>query len=489
MKKQFTTFLIALTLIFNSAFAQTYKVYTGLLHAHSSLSDGSGTPEEAFKMAKDAGLNFFALTEHNHDEADGSGDRNDGILISKDNNLYNGAKTVTVTTNAGKKIAIKPLIKAAKDASNATFLALYGQEFSTISSGNHVNVIGIDEVLTVENGNYKELANLLDKLKADGKKIPVLQMNHPGVTADLFAKNPDKKSFNDYGVDEGDLGPHFKNVVARLDPYLSLIEILSGPALKKVIPKDYFYEKNHENDYFFYLKQGFHISPSAGQDNHYYNWGKGTDARVGVLATALTEKDLFDAFNNNRTFATDDKNLTAYFKANGNIMGSTINANEDSELDIEVIIDDKDEPTEEYTINVYASTIKAENSLDATKSLASEGLISETEVTGNGTYKVKGVMVPEGPSFVYIKVIQSDGNRVWTAPVWLNYKASTPAVTNTGNNNSADVFYWSGAATSKVYHKEGCSSIKMIKPENLEEGTTPPAGRTQHPCNNQGENH
>jgi len=486
MKTNLTKSIIVLSLIINLVFAQPYKVYTGLLHAHSSISDGSGTPEEAYKMAKQAGLNFFALTEHNHIQADGTGERKDGILIAKDHNLYNGSRNVSVITSGGNTVVIKPLIKAAKDATTETFLALYGQEFSTISSGNHVNVLGIDNVLTIENGNYKSLAELLDNLKADGKKVPVLQLNHPGVTADIFAKNPNSESFNDYGIDKGDLGPHFENLIKRLDPYVGLIEILSGPALTKIIPPNYHYDETHENDYFFYLKQGFHISPSAGQDNHYYNWGSGTDARVGVLAKTLTEKDLFEAFNNNRTFATDDKNLSGYFKANGNIMGSSITANEDSELEIDFTIEDKDEVNSEYTVYVYGSAIKAELSTEATKSLAKEGLLTQVTVNGNGTFKIKGIYVPDGPAFVYFKIVQADGGRLWTAPVWLNYPSlpSVPAM-----HNSAEIYYWSKSSTSKVYHKRDCSSVKMIKSENIEQGTTPPAGRTLHTCNTQEEEH
>ena len=40
------------------------KAYYGLLHAHTGLSDGKGTPEEAYQMAKKNGLDFFAVTDH-----------------------------------------------------------------------------------------------------------------------------------------------------------------------------------------------------------------------------------------------------------------------------------------------------------------------------------------------------------------------------------------------------------------------------------------
>src|SRR5437867_4478373 len=46
--------------------AESLKVFYGLLHAHTFFSDGQGTPEEAFQAAKAAGLDFFAVTPHNH---------------------------------------------------------------------------------------------------------------------------------------------------------------------------------------------------------------------------------------------------------------------------------------------------------------------------------------------------------------------------------------------------------------------------------------
>ena len=43
------------------------SVFFGNLHSHTALSDGSGTPAEAYEHARDtAGLDFLAITEHNH---------------------------------------------------------------------------------------------------------------------------------------------------------------------------------------------------------------------------------------------------------------------------------------------------------------------------------------------------------------------------------------------------------------------------------------
>ena len=42
-----------------------YNVYYGQLHSHTSLSDGSGTPDEAYRYARDtAKLDFFSIADH-----------------------------------------------------------------------------------------------------------------------------------------------------------------------------------------------------------------------------------------------------------------------------------------------------------------------------------------------------------------------------------------------------------------------------------------
>ena len=41
-----------------------YDVYYGYVHAHSNLSDGEGTPEEAYAQARAAGMDFFSLADH-----------------------------------------------------------------------------------------------------------------------------------------------------------------------------------------------------------------------------------------------------------------------------------------------------------------------------------------------------------------------------------------------------------------------------------------
>lgn len=479
--------LLVLSLIAIMAKGQidpNHKVYFGLLHAHTLISDGSGTPVDAYRMARQQGLHFFALTEHNHEDSEsGAKERKDGVQIATTPALYNGNSNVTVTRNwkengveKTEQVSVKPLIKAAAEETTSNFIALYGQEFSTISSSNHLNVFGVKQVLTTENGNISALLNYLSSLPVK----PVIQLNHPDVATDLFYKGENrstqKNMFNDYGIDAGDLGPHFKDLVAALDPYAHLIEILSGPAMKKKPVTNYHY-RDHENDYYFYLKQGFHISPSAGQDNHYKTWGKTTDARVGIVTTSLSETNIYEAMRLNRTFATEDKNLKVILYINDQLMGGSVTAGEETELKIQVFIEDGDEEDAEYEINLYAGEINPELSTQATDWKATDGLVETVSATGNGLFAIPSIFCGKKPEFYYVRIEQDGTDLAWTAPVWVN-EVNVPVDTGDGQPR----FFWTVNPSSKVYHIPGCVAVGRIKPENLMSGTVPPVGRTLHSC-------
>src|SRR3954468_6308133 len=113
-------------------------VFFGNLHSHTSYSDGSGTPDQAYTRARDvAKLDFLAITEHNHRAAEdgAAADRHDGLLIGKNPALYVGPNETALIPTANRF------------NNDGHFIAIYGQEFSSISKGNHANVFDIGEVI------------------------------------------------------------------------------------------------------------------------------------------------------------------------------------------------------------------------------------------------------------------------------------------------------------------------------------------------------
>jgi len=153
-----------------SAFSQ--QVFFGNLHSHTSYSDGSGTPDQAYIHARDAArLDFLAITDHNYSDAENgaSDDRRDGILIANDFSLYVGPQAEAIIPTANRL------------SENGKFIAIYGQEFSSISSGNHINVFEIGNVIMVGNGKFQELITMLTtELDSTGNPT-IIQFNHPAL--------------------------------------------------------------------------------------------------------------------------------------------------------------------------------------------------------------------------------------------------------------------------------------------------------------------
>ena len=54
---------------------------SGVVHVHTTLSDGGGTPEEVAQAAKRAGLRFVFITDHNNLDAKSFEGEHDGVLV------------------------------------------------------------------------------------------------------------------------------------------------------------------------------------------------------------------------------------------------------------------------------------------------------------------------------------------------------------------------------------------------------------------------
>ncbi|HEX6767265.1 MAG TPA: hypothetical protein VF103_17325, partial [Polyangiaceae bacterium] len=389
-------------------------------HSHTGYSDGTGTPAEAFAYARDvAHLDFMAVTEHNHAAADGGGERNDDVTIAARPELYDGAQSDS-------------LVSAARAATrNGKFVALYGQEFSTISTGNHVNVFDVRGVIDAGNGQFRELVEAWLPVHPDSTStLQLIQLNHP------FAMGPSdvgppasgesartRNARMEYGAD--DFGTR-DAWVAALDPYAELIEVFSGPALKNggpgLEPSD-----TCDHQYLKYLNLGFHLAPTANQDNHHRTWGTITDARTGVIAPSLTKASLLAALKARHAYATLDKNLRfiAHVMIGGqkHLLGDIVPPpTPGTAFEIQYELSDDDEPTVSYDIDVYSDVIGGPDVAVPVLSLNRSG---NTPPSGA---RIQGLSVDGPRRYFLLKVTQrpEHGSRdvLWTAPVWFDGPAT-----------------------------------------------------------------
>lgn len=438
------------------------KVFFGVLHSHTSYSDGSGKPDEAYDHARGAGLDFLALTEHNHAEAVGD----DHVGIGLDHSLYNGN-------------AANSLISIAKAKTvDGQFVALYGQEFSTISSGNHVNVLDVGEVITVEKGRFDKLLDFLATRRDSTGNPCILMLNHPSDTLDILPKEYGRDDFN--GVQDW---------VKRMGGPTRLIQIINGPG--QVGGDDHPPARPDEQAFLKYVNMGFMLAPTADQDNHRRNWGTATPARTAVIAPELTKAALLEAIRRRHVYATEDPNLRLIVKVNGHLCGDVIPVPEaQSRLDISYEIEDDDEPGAEYIIRVFGDSVGGDPA----------GLIDSFDATRDGSGAVRGaiddIVFTGSPQFFFFKVTQfdEDGGEddAWTSPVWIGNEPDELVATSNENAGLVppgatepapiDPDRAIASRRSNSFHLSiECLDARRIKPSNLVNGSAARQGRHLHP--------
>lgn len=442
------------------ACAQNEHVYFGGLHSHTSYSDGSGYPDEAFAHARDvAHCDFWAVTEHNHNVDMHPKEPRQGLPpIGGDHALYGHPGQVPAPGEPHPS-----LIAAANAATqNGHFVAIYGQEFSSISAGNHVCVLDVPEVIPAANGAFKDLAAWLrDPSHFDSTgKVAIVQFNHP---ASVYRAQHIEYGMDDFGTEN--------DWVREMSKLARTIEILNGPGTIDIPHHEL--PSAAEGDFEYYLSRGFHLAPTADQDNHHRTWGDFTTARTAVVANELTRAALLNAIRARHVYATTDPNLRVIARINGHLAGDiTEPPAVGSMLHIEVKVSDDDEPNASYRIEVLSGIsgdLKAPKRLDV--------MLGEKD----GTFTNEEVPF-EGPGqYVFLKLHQTDedgvDDRVWTAPVWLEHVAGGGETAVTAE----PVFI--ASKRSGVYHTNpNCPGCKAIKPENRVTGEEAKHGRVPHNC-------
>jgi hypothetical protein len=367
-------------------------VYLGNLHSHTGYSDGSGTPEQAFIYARDvAKLDFLAVTEHNHLLGGAA------ATLPQREALYSGPAPS----------ALRPT--AARLTEDGKFVALYGQEFSTMSKGNHVNVFDVPGVIDVEAGDFAGLLKWMHAHPDSTGHTAVLQLNHPALG------RPGKNGIGkvEFGRDDfqDDTG-----WVREMGGASSLVEILNGePPLNK---PDTRAPQIMEFYYQLFLQLGFHVAPTGDQDNHHGHWGDATEARTGIIAPALTTRDLLDAMRDRHVYATEDRNLRAIFRVNGRLCGDILSP-PPGPLEVRFDLEDADEPAAGYTIEAFQGKIGG--------SFAS--IVKTVKIAGDTkTGAIDGLTLGGSGEYVYFRVTQAGAvpDRLWTAPVWAEGEVASP---------------------------------------------------------------
>src|SRR5450830_971962 len=331
-----------------------YNIYFGGIHSHTNLSDGTGTPQQAYDSAKVAGADFMAVTDHS--------------------NWFDGDSATVAADLAGGPSTEWATLKAAADANNVpgTFVGIAGYEMTWSGGPGHINTFN-----TVGYATRTHTAMTLTAYYAQLAQYPqsISQLNHPGTTFGTF---------DDFG--------HW---TAEADAVVDLVEVGNGEG--PVHGAGYFPSYQY---YQMALDKGWHVAPSNNQDNHKGNWMFANDARTVVLAPELTRDAIFEAIRQKRVYATEDKDLRVTYYLNGAVMGSSLD--NPSTLDFSITFGD----AETTDIITKVSII------------ANGGVVvaSTNPNTNQGTWNF--TMPTDPYSFYYVRIDQADTDVAVTAPVW-----------------------------------------------------------------------
>lgn len=366
---------------------EDYGLYFGQLHAHTNLSDGTGTVEQAFEHAANVeNLDFLALTDHSNSFEGQSGLPGAGTTHLGDEN----AEEVNASWREGREGA------RAITAQEGDFVGIYGFEM-TWSGGapGHINTFNSEgfENRNAEpyrkGDNYEVLEAYYNTLNENPETIS--QFNHPG---DTFG------DFMDFALYD-----------PVIDNQMTLIEVGNGEGA--IGSSGYFPSYSY---YTRALDKGWHVAPTNNQDNHKGNWGDSNTARSVVLSDGLSEDAIYDAMKNYRVYATEDNDLSILYSLNGNAMGSILD--EQDEINIKAEISDPTDTSGETKVEVIVN--------------GGQTLAEKTFTGGSATVEFNNLST--GYGYYYLRITQADKQIAVTAPVW------TGESVNAGiSNTSSDV--------------------------------------------------
>jgi len=238
--------------------------YFGNLHSHTELSDGIGSPFDAYIHAKTvAKIDFLAVTDHAYYFEQ---------LLPDGEDKFNFLRHIS------------------EEFTNSNFLAIAGFEWTKTGSG-HINVYNVEKWIDRNSSDLKSFYKWLVKNKA------IAQFNHPIYK---FGDN-----FNEFEYHP------------EVDKYINLIEVGNGTWGDNINPE-------MEKAFKTALSKGWHLGATVGQDNHKGKWGNVNDSRTVVLAKSLAKEDFFDALRKRHVYATEDKNIQVLFETNDSLMGDVL---------------------------------------------------------------------------------------------------------------------------------------------------------------------
>ena len=356
----------------------------------------------------------------------------DMLMTSEHNHMSDGSTgTNTSADPATAKNLFASGLQAASSfrAAHPNFLAVYGQEWGAISYGGHMNIINADGLIEREKNSAGQVIGDYYIAKGDYASLYTLmrqhgwigQFNHPA-SSGQFVVN----------------GTNF-GYTADGDAVMVLAEVLNSSAFSSNTSETETSRPNYETAFNTILERGYHVAPSSDQDNHCANWGASYTNRTGVLipsGTALSFASFLDALRARRVFATEDKGGQIVLTANGHVMGERFGNTGPLTL----------------TVNYASTSGDSAQRVQVFQGVpGSNGTVTQLSDTSTTT-----LTPTAGEHFNYAKITQADGNRLWSAPVWVRQGSgggsgdTTPPTVSASESGSTGTIGLSATASDNV---------------------------------------
>lgn len=404
------------------ASAFTYNYYRGTLHSHTAYSDGDmdgvcptfGSAATCCYNIGSTALNFnyLGISDHNH---------NEGPVMT----LPKHNSGVSESTNFNSSLA------------GATFPTLYGLEWGTISTGGHVLVHDVNKLIGwnpslynvfTAKGDYPRLFNVVDSL--GGFCI----LAHPTSTdySGIFGATAYNTLWDNVIVGVSLLnGPYNSTNTAYSDPPTG--------APDEVRYKDL-------------LRKGYHVGPTIDLDNHNSNTtGKSSQGRTVVLENSLSKAAVISGYKAMRFYATEDYNVEVLFDANSTLIMGSISTQVSNPV-LNVSVTDPDLGDNVSKIEIFYGIPGSGIAATLLTSNLSSTTLTYTHVIANlSNY------------YYYAKITQTDGQRMWTSPIWYTKDVTLPITLTkfeaTVENKEA-VIQW------RTSNEKNCKSYSLLRSEN-----------------------
>ncbi len=336
-------------------------IYWGDLHGHSGLSDGTGTPEDYFRYARDvAALDVVALTDHDHW----------GVLhLDEHPALWDQIRT-----------QVKEFHRP------GSFVTLLGYEWTSWESG-HRHVLYFNDDGAVHS-SIDPTFDTPQKLWRALRGVDAITMAHHSAG-----------------------GPIATDWSIPPDPVLEPVtEVVSVHGVSEAADSpSVIYDAKVGNFVRDVIERGYRFGFVGSGDSHDGHPGLshissgGTGGLAAILADELTRSAILDALRRRRVYATSGPRIYLRTALSTYPMGS--------------VVAPGDLAADESGATLYVHAIGTDviRWLDIIRS----GTVVRTEVGQSQVEVLLPFTTPVAGEYVYVRVVQADGGLAWSSPIFI----------------------------------------------------------------------